>query len=153
MSPAYVEKPGLKTWMTNVKAQKIDSSALETFKMMITNFQGEDKDGRPRFFQETFLVTNTKFEVILGMPFLKLSNADMLFGKGTLTWKSYTIHNVLPTTKQVQLIDLQKFVIATLDVNSKTFIMHVAIREQEEMAMHPNRKTQIKAQIEAQNRA
>ena len=50
MSPAYTEKLGLKTWKTNVGAQKIDSSALETFGMVIADLQVEDKSGRPRFF-------------------------------------------------------------------------------------------------------
>ena len=85
MSPAYVERLGLKTRKTNVGAQKIDGSALEIFGMIIADFQVEDKDGRSRFFQETFLVADTKFEVILGMPFLKLSNADVLFSERTLT--------------------------------------------------------------------
>ena len=101
MSPAYVEKLCLKTWKTNVRAQKIDGSALEIFEMVIADFQVEDKGGRPRFFQEIFLVTETKFEVILGMPFLKLSNADVSFGEKTLTWKSYTTNKALPTTKRV----------------------------------------------------
>ena len=84
MSLAYAKRLGLKTQKTNVKAQKIDGSAIETFGMMIADFQVEDKGSRPRFFQETFLVANTKFEVILRMLFLKLSNADVSFGKKTL---------------------------------------------------------------------
>ena len=50
MSPAYAERLGLKTRKTNVGAQKIDGSALETFGMVIADFQVEDKGGRPRFF-------------------------------------------------------------------------------------------------------
>ena len=69
--------------------------------MVIADFQVQDKGGRPRFFQETFLVADTKFEVVLGMPFLKISNVDMLFGEETLTWKSYTTNKALPTTEQV----------------------------------------------------
>ena len=101
MNPAYAKRLGLKTRKTNVGAQKIDGSALETFGMVIADFQVEDKSGRPRFFQETFLVADTKFEVILGMPFLKISNADVAFGERTLTWKSYTTNEALPTNKQV----------------------------------------------------
>ena len=81
---------GLKARKTNVGAQKIDGSALETFEIVIADFQVEDKVGRPKFFQDIFLVADIKFEVILGMPFLKISNADMAFGKRTLMWKSYT---------------------------------------------------------------
>ena len=50
MSPAYTKRLGLKTLKTNVGAQKIDSSALETFGMVIADFQMEDKGSRPRFF-------------------------------------------------------------------------------------------------------
>ena len=85
MSPAYIERLDFKTRKTNVGAQKIDGSALETFGMMIADFQVEDKGGRPRFFQEIFLVADTKFEVVLRMLFLKISNADVAFGKRTLT--------------------------------------------------------------------
>ena len=136
MSPVYAKKLGLKTWQTNVGAQKIDGSALEIFGMVIAEFHMEDKSGRPKFFQETFLVTDTKFELVLGMPFLKLSNADLSFDEGTFTWKSYITNEALPTTKRVQLVYLKEFVIAALDANSKTFVVHVAIREREEMPVH-----------------
>ena len=85
MSPAYAERLGLKTWKTNVGAQKIDGSALETFGMVIAGFHIEDKGGRPRFFQEIFLVADTKFKVVLGMLFLKISNPDVAFDEGTFT--------------------------------------------------------------------
>ena len=108
--------------------------------MVIADFQMEDKGGRPRFFQETFLVADTKFEVILGMLFLKISNANMAFGERTFTWKSYTINKALPTTEQVRLVNPKKFVIAVLDADNKTFVVHVAIWERKEMAMNPDRE-------------
>ena len=86
------------------------------------------------------------------MPFLKLSNADMAFNKKTLTWKSYTTKKALLTTKQVQLVNSKKFVIAPLNTDSETFVVHVAIRKQEEMAINPNKKTQIKVQSKAQSK-
>ena len=129
MSPAYTKKLGLKTWKTNVGAQKIHGSALKTFGMVITDFQIEDKGNRLKFFQETFLVADTKFKMILGMPFLKLSKADMSFGGGTFTWKSYITNKALPTTEQVQIIDPKEFIIAALDADSENFVVHVAILE------------------------
>ena len=129
MNPAFARKLGLHIRKINVGAQKIDGSVLETFEMVIADFQMEDKGGRPKFFQETFLITNTKFEVILKMPFLKISNANVAFGEETLTWKSYTTNKALPTIKQVQLVDPNEFVIAVLDADSKTFVVHVPIRE------------------------
>ena len=127
MSLAYVEKLGLKSRKTNVRAQKIDGSTLIIFGIVIADFLVEDKDGKPRFFQKTFLVANTKFEVILRIPFLKISNTDVVFDKKILTWKSYTTNKALPTTKQVQLVNPKEFVIAALDADSKTFVVHVAI--------------------------
>ena len=104
--------------------------------MVIADFQVEDKANKPRFFPKTFLVTDTKFEMILEMLFLKISNADVVFGKKILTWKTYTTNEALPTTKQVQIIDKKDFVIAVLDADSEMFVMHMAIREREKMSVH-----------------
>ena len=155
MSPAYAKKLGLKTRKTNIGAQKIDGSALETLGMVIADFQVEEKNGRSRFFQETFLVANTKFEVILGISFLKISNANVAFDEETLMWKSYITNKALLTTKRVQLVDLKEFVIAALDTDSETFVVHMAIRKRKEIAMNPDIKDQIEAQsgVQIQDRA
>ena len=150
MSPAYIEKLGLKTRKTNVGAQKIDGSALKIFGMVITDFQVEDKGSRPRFFQKRFLVADIKFKMILKMLFLKISNDDMAFSEGILTWKLYITNKALATTEQVQLVDLKEFIITALDADSETFVVHIAIWKREEMAIDPDRKSQIKAQSGAQ---
>ena len=99
MNPDFTCKLGFKILKTNIGAQKINGSALEIFEMVIADFQVKNKANRLRFFQEIFLVANTKFEVILGMPFLKINNAHVSFSKKTLTWKTYTTNETLPTTK------------------------------------------------------
>ena len=43
---AYASKLSSKVWKTDVRAQKIDSSLLKTFEMVIAGFQIEDKFGR-----------------------------------------------------------------------------------------------------------
>ena len=45
--------------------------------MVLADFQVEDKLGRARFFQETFLLADISMEVVLGMPFLTLNNANI----------------------------------------------------------------------------
>ena len=140
MNPTYAKRLGIKTRKINVGAQKIYGSILETFEIVIADFQIEDKGGRSRFFQETFLVADIKFEMILEMPFLKLSNADISFGKRTLTWKSYITNETLLTTKRVQLVNPKKIFIAALDANSETFVMHVTIQGREEKIMDLDRK-------------
>ena len=77
MTPAYALRLGLQARHTNVGAQKIDGSTLQTFGMVLADFQVEDKLGKARFFQETFLLADISAEVVLGMLFLTLSNADV----------------------------------------------------------------------------
>ena len=101
MNPNFTWKLGLKIWKINIGAQKINGFALETFGMVIADFQVENKANRPRFFQKTFLMTDTKFEVILKMLFLKFNNTNVSFGKKALMWKIYTTNEALPITEQV----------------------------------------------------
>ena len=105
MTPAYAAKLGLQVRKTDIGAQKIDGSTLKTFGMVLADFQVEDKLGRVRFFQKTFLLANISAEVVLDMSFLTLSNADVQFLKKELTWRSYTTAKALPTTKRVELIN------------------------------------------------
>ena len=65
----------------------------------------EDKLERARFFQETFLLADINIEVVLDMPFLTFSNADVQFVEKKFTWKSYNIAKALTTTKRLELID------------------------------------------------
>ena len=53
---------------TDVGAQKIDGSRLDTFGMVIAGFLLQDKLGKVRFFQETFLVADTRMEVVGYQP-------------------------------------------------------------------------------------
>ena len=94
-------------------------------------------------------MANTKFEIILGMPFLKFNNSDVLFDEKTLTWKTYITNKALSTTEQVQIIDKKDFVIVALDANSKIFVIYMAIREQEKIPVHFKKQAQIKAQVGA----
>ena len=49
INPAFTEKLGFHIRKINVRAQKIDGSALETFEIVITNLKVEDKAGKFRF--------------------------------------------------------------------------------------------------------
>ena len=139
MTPAFAAKLGLYTQPTNVGAQKIDGSALKTYNMTIAGFSIQDKLDRAQFFEETFLLANTSIKVVLGMFFLALSNADILFDTESFTWRSYSAAEALPTTMRVELIDKHKFAEVASNENSKTFIVHVAALEVLELAVHPSR--------------
>ena len=50
INPDYAKKLGFKILQINIRALKIDDSALEIFGIVIADFQVEDKANRPRFF-------------------------------------------------------------------------------------------------------
>ncbi len=47
--------------------------------MVVFTFSMLDKDDRERFFEESFLLADIKPDVMLGMPFLTMSNANIVF--------------------------------------------------------------------------
>ena len=77
MTPAYAKQLGFQVRKTDVGAQKIEGSLLRTFGMVIAGFQVEDKLGKIRFFQESFLLAKISIEVVLKMSFLTLSNTNI----------------------------------------------------------------------------
>lgn len=66
---------------------------------------------------------------MLGMSFLKLSNADMKFAAWEITWRSYTIIKKLLTVKPIKQIDKHKFTQIALEKNSEIFIIYVTALE------------------------
>ncbi len=74
-----MQQLGLKICKTNVEAQKIDGTTLETYGMVVFTFSVSDKNGRERFFGESFLLANVRPDIVLGMPFLNMSNTDVNF--------------------------------------------------------------------------
>ena len=47
--------------------------------MIVSTFSMLDKDGRERFFEASFLLADIKPDIVLEMPFLTMSNADIDF--------------------------------------------------------------------------
>ena len=144
MSRVFAHQLSLTIWKTNIKTQKINGTTLETYEIVVSTFSILDKDGRERFFEESFLLANVKPEIVLGILFLTMSNADIDFQARNLQWKSYTIGNVLPTTRRVKLIKKKEFATAAFDPEHKAFVVHVAalsIDPGDEV--HPLRKAQV----------
>ena len=59
--------------------QKINGITLETYKIIVSTFSMVNKDGKKRFFKENFLLADVKPDIVLGMLFLIMSNADIDF--------------------------------------------------------------------------
>ncbi len=144
MSQAFAQQLGLKIRKTNVGAQKIDGTTLKTYEMVVSTFSGLDKDGKERFFEESFLLADVSPDIVLGMPFLTMSNADVDFQARDLQWRSYTTGEVLPTTKRVELIEKKEFAAAALDPEHEVFVVLVAALGVDlGDEVHPSRRAQI----------
>ena len=123
--PAFAKELGLPVRPTDVGAQKIDSTTLDTYGMVVAAFSVKYKINRVRFFEETFLVANVSPEVVLWMPFLTLSDADVDFLGWKLRWRTYTTKEALPTTRRVELVGKKEFAAAALDPEHETYIINV----------------------------
>lgn len=77
MISTSMTKLTLTSQTTTVGTEKMDDLALETYGIVTTEFSVYDKLSKARFFEETFLLAHTSIEVVLGMPFLSLSNANL----------------------------------------------------------------------------
>ena len=79
MSQVFAHQLSLKIWKTNIGAQKINDTTLETYGMVVSTFSMSNKNGREKFFKESFLLTNVKLDIVFRMPFLSMSNIDVDF--------------------------------------------------------------------------
>ncbi len=144
MTSAYVAKLGLTTQKTSVGAQKIDGSLIKTHDIASARFSLQNSLGRVQFFEKAFLLANTSLEVVPGMPFLALNNADFKFGAEQLILRSYTVAKILSITSWVKLINKREFAKTAIERNSKTFVVHVATLEIPiAMPIHLSRTSQV----------
>ncbi len=144
MSQTFAQQLGLRICKTNLGAQKIDGTTLETDGMVVSTFSMLDKDGRERFFEESFLLANVKPDIVLGIPFLTISNVDVNFQAQDLQQRSYTTGDVFPTTRRVKLIGKKEFAATALNPEHKAFVVYVAaLNADSSDEIHPSRRTQI----------
>lgn len=126
MTAAYAAKLSLRPRPTNVSAQKIDGSVLETYSITSASFLLQDGQRSVRFFEKTFLLHDTSMNIVLRITFLGFDNADIRFVEiRKLTWSFYTFVKALPTINWVKFIEKTEFTKVALDKNSETFVIYV----------------------------
>lgn len=77
--PTFARELGLPIKLIDVRAQKIDSTTLDTSGMIVSAFPLIDKANWVRLFEETFLMANISLEVVFKMLFPTLSGIDIDF--------------------------------------------------------------------------
>ena len=148
--PSFDKQLGLSIRPTDVGAQKIDGTTLDTHGIVVAAFSVVDKANRVRFFKKTFLMADVSPEVVLGMFFLTLSNADVDFPSRDFRWRTYTTKEALPTTRRVELVGKKEFVAAALDPEYETYVVYVASLSFTPLALldvHPSQESQISGLI------
>ena len=147
---SFAKQLGLPIRPTDVEAQKIDGTMLDTHGIVVAAFSVVNKANQVRFFEETFLVANVSPKVVLGIPFLTLSGANVDFSGQELRWRTYTTKEALPTTKRVKLMGKKEFAAAALDPKYETYVVYVASLSSTPLAspnVYPSRRPQISGLI------
>ena len=124
--PTFAQELRLPIKPTDLKAQKIDGTMLDIYEIVVAAFLVINKANWVRFFEETFLVANISLEIVFGMFFLTLSSEAIDFLNWELRWRIYITKKAFSTTKRIELIGKKEFVAAALDLEHKTFVIHVA---------------------------
>ena len=96
-------------------------------------------------------MANVSPEVVFGISFLTLSGADIDFSVWELRWRTYTIEEVLPTTRRVKLVNKKEFIAAVFDSEYETYVVYIASLSSTPLIaffnVHPFRKPQISGLI------
>ena len=95
--------------------------------MVVFTFFVLDKDDKERFFKNSFLLTDVKPKIVLGILFPTMSNTDIDFQTRNLQWRSYIIGDVFPTTWEVELIGKKEFAATAFDPKHEAFVAYIAV--------------------------
>lgn len=79
MSQDFTHQLDFQIQKTNVRVQMMEGIIVEIYEMVIFKFSVPNKNGKERFFENSFLLVNFKPDVILGILFLTMSNFDVDF--------------------------------------------------------------------------
>lgn len=112
--------------------------------MIVSIFSLLDKNSREGLFEESFFLANVKPNIVLGMLFLTMSNVNVDFPAQNLHERSYTIKDILPTNRRVELMMEKEFVATALDLEHEAFVVHIAalgVNSGDEL--HPSKRAQI----------
>ena len=143
INPAYAKKLGLRVRQTDVRAKKIDGSYLNIFGIVIASFLLQNKLGKVRFFQETFLVADIRIEVVLRILFLTFSNADIRFTERELVRRTYSTAEALLITRKIEITGKKEFAAAALNEEDKTFVVHMEALSVVDSSVYPSWQAQI----------
>ena len=110
----------------DIRAQKINGTMLDNYRMIVADFLVTDKINQAGFFEKTFLMANISPKIVLKIPFLILSNVDVDFLDWKLWYKIYTFKKTFPITRHVKLMSKKEFATAMFGPEYESFVVQIA---------------------------
>lgn len=93
--------------------------------MIVSIFSVSDKNGKEKFFEKSFFLTDVNLDIVLGQFLLTMSNTKIDFQARDLQWRFYTIGNILSTPRRVELIGRKEFKVITLNPKHEALIVYI----------------------------
>ena len=147
----FAKQLGFPIRPTDIVAQKIDGTMLDTYRMVVAAFSVLDKANQVKFFEESFLEANLSPKIVLEMLFLILSDTNVDFLGWKLRWRTYITKETLPTIRRIELVGQKEFAAAVLDPEHETLVVQVASLNSTllvaSLNVYPFRKLQISGLI------
>lgn len=122
---SFVKNLGLHICKMNVRIDKIDSSKLETWGMIIVLVQIDAKNNLSRFYRKIFLLANISRNIAFGIFFLNLSNFEINFTNVKPKKRLYITAEIFLTIRQVELVRMKEVASTVLNPKDEILLVYV----------------------------
>lgn len=144
MQSSFKKKLDLCICKINVNTQKINSSRLQIYGIVLGLFWVDKKDGKPHFFEETFLLADISIDIAFKISFFTLNNIVVNFNNQELKWSLYITAKALFTIKQIEMVGRKEFVVIVLNLENDIFVVYILSLTISDMSkIHPFCRAQI----------
>lgn len=93
--------------------------------IVIISFLVDDQDRKCWFFKKTLVMVDISIDIIYRILIFILSNVKIDLNNWELKYRLYTIVKTLLSTKWIELIKQKEFAIIALNLDNKTFLIHI----------------------------
>ena len=128
------------------EAMAVGNLRIKSYGVYFVRLEVPDENGTSRFFNESFLGVDLPWGISLGLPWMKLSEANMDWVSGKIRPWHLSVSNLLPTTNRIEEIEPEELAIDVLDDKKEAFVMFVRAFNDEETGLdgvHIERRAQI----------
>ena len=128
------------------EAMALGSNQLKTYGVYFVRLEVPDENGVSRFFNESFLGVDLPWGISLGLPWFKLSGAEVNWAAGKIRPWQLSTQNLLPTMNRIEEIEPEELANDVVDEKNEAFVMFVRSFRDEKNdldGIHIERRAQI----------